>query len=258
MHGIVEYFNGKSDRLSILTATLSALLAGTLLLSQGTQTEQPLLMRGVVISLLLLVLATTVYSVVTRRKFLRGMFSIVKPSKGIPSAGIVNVTDAFIKGVDWSGLISQTGSLDIMFAYGKTWRETCHDNLSALARKKGSKIRMILPDYCDEHTIKELADRFDYLPENLVYLIQEAENHFMKLKRENGADIEIHLISRPPLFTFYRFDDILIVALYSHSRNYSDVPAFISKKGGVLYSYIQNEISEIMKCSDFSRKTGGR
>lgn len=92
-------------------------------------------------------------------------------SKDIDVAGIDRVMDTFqSRNLDWTPYFDKADTLDIFFAYGRTWRNTHLEDLKLLAGKKGARIRIVLPDPDDEHTMRDLTRRFNYTEKELESL----------------------------------------------------------------------------------------
>ncbi len=201
-------------------------------------------------SLLFVTVAITLlWELYGKRAFLDEILAKVQISKEIKFAGVVKITDSFHRDIDWKSYFHTVNKLDIFFAYGRTWQNTHIQELKEVAARKGARIRVVLPDPEDEQTVCELARRFSSTPENLKTLIKEAETNFRNLRASagtNGAQINIWFLPAAPLFTFYRFDNIAIFALYSHRRERAPVSTFVCEMGGTLYDYIRKEFNAMI------------
>src|SRR2546426_4509069 len=92
-----------------------------------------------------------------RRAFLDEVLAKVQLSDDVRSAGILKIVPSFHTGIDWQTYFPRARELDILFAYGRTWRATHLEELQHVAQKKGSRIRVVLPDPDDPLTVGELA-----------------------------------------------------------------------------------------------------
>jgi hypothetical protein len=196
-------------------------------------------------SLLFVTMAITVlWELYGKRAFLDEILAKMQISKEITSAGIIKIADSFHQDIDWKDYFGKVKELDIFFAYARTWRNTHVSELREVAAREGARIRVILPDPEDEQVLGELARRFDYSVQDVKDLIREAQAYFEKLcspKENRGAKIEIKFLPAAPVFSFYCFDNIAVLALLSHRRDLVEVPAFVCEKGGTLYGYIRQE-----------------
>lgn len=207
--------------------------------------------------LLVTVAITLLWELWGKRAFLDEVLAKAQISKEITFAGIVKITDSFHHDIDWKSYFRMVNKLDIFFAYGRTWRNTYIEELREVAAREDVRIRLVLPDPDNEQTVIELARRFNYTPENLKTLIREAEADFRNLrpfKGAKGAQIDIWFLPATPHFTFYRFDHIAILALYSHRKERAPVPTFICEMGGTLYDYIRKEFDAMISQEGLARQ----
>lgn len=143
--------------------------------------------------------------------------------------------------------------LDIVVAYGQTWRNMHARELALVAARPDSRIRVFLADPDDEFTVAVLADRFGAAPDELRSRIIATRSAYETLRQPNGAQIEVYYRPGDRVFSFYRFDDVAVVGLYSHSRTRgAAVPVFVCARPGELYEFIQDELTVIL---DQSRLT---
>lgn len=262
----VEDIKLRKERVSLRTWLLTILVCsvGVLLLylaGDERSWESYKALQSVIRSLgsLLFVTATInlLWQLWAKRAFLDEVLAKVGIAKEIEFAGILKITDSFHDAVDWKSLFRTVSKLDIFFAYGRTWRNTHVRELQELAAREGARIRVVLPDPDDEQTIVELARRFAYQPQQLRDLIKEAEEYFRNLhtfRGPKGAQIEIRFLPAAPVFSFYRFDHIAIIALYSHRRGRGPaVPTFVCEDGGTLYDYIRKEFDAMVTMGGLAR-----
>lgn len=192
---------------------------------------------------------TLLWELWVKRSFLDEILAKVRVAEEIKLAGIVRITDAWHRDIDWESYFSNVKKLDIFFAYSHTWRSNYDKQLKEIVKRKDVRIRVVLPDPEDNQVTYELARRFNYTPEKIRDLIIEAKEYFIDLKRiaaNDGTQINIWFLPATPQFAFYRFDRIAIFTLYSHSRERTPVPAFVCEMGGTLYDYIRKEFEAMI------------
>jgi hypothetical protein len=98
-----------------------------------------------------------------------------------------------------------------------------------------------------KRTVGILADRFDTTPDELRTRITATHSAYETLRQPDGAQIEVFYRAGDRVFSFYRFDDIAVVGLYSHSRaRGAAVPVFVCARPGELYEFIQDELAVIL------------
>jgi hypothetical protein len=163
------------------------------------------------------------------------------------AAGLLRVGATYLNELEWKQLFADVTELDIVVAYGQTWRNLHARELAQVAAKPGSRVRVFLPDPHDELTVAILADRFNTTHDELRTRVTATRSAYDALRRPDGAQIEVRYRPGDRLFSFYRFDDIAVVGLYSHSRaRGAAVPVFVCARPGELYEFIQDELTVIL------------
>jgi len=192
-----------------------------------------------------------------RRAFLDEVLAKVQLSDDIRSAGLQKIVPSFHTGINWQSYFPKVKELDILFAYGRTWRATHLEELQRLARKKGARIRVVLPDPDDPLTVGELARRFEYTTSELAKYVRDAVETFKELRTlagRDGAEIDLWFFQGTQQFSYYRFDTIAIVALYTHRRARDPVPAIICEEGGSLFEFVRQDFDALVRAGGLARK----
>jgi hypothetical protein len=208
---------------------------------------------------------TVVWELLGKRAFLDEILAKVEISQEIKFSGICQITDTFHdEAIDWKHYFKKCIKLDICFAYGHSWRGHYAEELRNFASREGNRVRVVLPDPDHEETVMELARRFNYTPQRLVGAIREAESYFGSLRPPEGAKgatIDIWFLPLALVFSFYRFDDIAIIAFYTHRREQVSVPTFVCETGGTLYDFVRAEFNAMIGeggRSALARKAGNK
>lgn len=171
--------------------------------------------------------------------------------ENINLAGIVGFTDNFHVGISWGPLFTRTRNLDIFFSYGRTWRQTHRQTLLNVMTKSAIRIRVVLPDPEHESTVAQLMEHFNYTPEKVRDYISDAVIFFRNLEQKankagSGSSVDIWFLTAVPKFTFYRFDEVAVLAWFSHRRDQPSVPVILVERGGKLYSFVEEEFSAMI------------
>lgn len=180
-----------------------------------------------------------IWELVAKKSFFREIWKLNNISDDIKSSGILEFTSDFKESVDWSDLFSHASNIDIFFSYGNTWTNNNIDRIRSFSRKnKRGKINLFIPDINNDDIISELSRRYSITNDELInkinYSIESIKNAHKKTK--------VIYIKVTPVYTFYRFDNKAVIALYKHRRDKEPVPTFVVKKGGELYNFITTEI----------------
>lgn len=180
----------------ILTAVLVGTLGASLLYLSGRPTlwKDRVAGQAFVAQLGGLLLAAVTLSILWefagKRSFAAEILAKVGLGADIERAGIVRVTDQYLKEVEWDSYFEGVHRLDIVVAYGRTWRRAHWEQLTAISRKGDARIQVILPDPLDAQSLAVLADRFSRTPAKLHDDIVEAAQEFMQF-RDAAADVHI-------------------------------------------------------------------
>ena len=95
-----------------------------------------------------------------------------------------------------------------------------------------------------------LSQRFDTKPDRLEEKIWETVHAFEALRVPGGASVEVFFWRGDRLFTFYRFDSRVVLALYQHNKQRSpSLPTIVCENGGSLFQFVYDELVSIRKAS---------
>lgn len=169
-------------------------------------------------------------------------------SGSIDDAGLVGITMQ-PRNIDWDGLFGKVSEIDVFFTYGRTWRNSNSNLLDQFIRRSGCRLRVILPNPENDVILQELSNRFSKSPEEFRNLINEATKDYLKMREigeKHGAKVELWHASVTPMFTIYRFDKAVILALGSYKSAKGDVPHLICKPEGSFYKYATGEFETLI------------
>lgn len=190
-----------------------------------------------------------IWELYLKRSFAEEIIGLMQTSNDVLESKLVQISfDP--QEINWKGMFEGTKDIDILFTYGKSWRgnneRLIKNYLNSNSLIKG-KIRIIIPDFNNEVVLNELAIRYEKSIEGLRERIKTAISDFveMDINRKNGPKLEIWLIKLSPVFASYRFDNNIILSLYSH-KGKMEVPHFITEKEGKLYKYVKNQIDTLL------------
>jgi hypothetical protein len=147
--------------------------------------------------------------------------------------------------VNWQNFLGDIKSLDILFAYGKTWRGLFADDTIRILSCPDTKIRVILPNPDNKTLMVCLGQKFHKETGDTRQDIREAVSSFIGYHERAGQRpqaLEIWFTNEPLVFSMYRFDDKVVLALYSH-RYRQPVPHIIAIKPSFAYNFAINQFS---------------
>lgn len=151
-------------------------------------------------------------------------------SSDIGAAGLDRVTMNWLD-VPWEDLFARANQIEVFISYGSSWRKIHWSKIQTFAKDSKHSLRLYLPDPEDDATMRILGQRYSYTPEKIIEHVRETAYEFAKLGSMSPADIRIYYRAGDPCYTSYRFDDQVLVTLYSHKRERGEVPTMLIKKG---------------------------
>jgi hypothetical protein len=182
------------------------------------------------------------WDVAGKRAFADEILAKANMSRDLADAGIDIVTKSFQdRRISWDDLFKNACKLDMFVAYAHTWRNTNIERMDSMLSDKDSRIRIILPDAADEDIVRLLALRFETQPANVKRDIYAAKEFFEHRKKRAKGTVEIYFMSVIPLFSFYRFNNKVVFALYNHRAGRLPVPTFVADEEGFLFKYFTDE-----------------
>lgn len=181
----------------------------------------------------------------SRRAFLDELLPKVRLSEDMASAGITGFKSSF-QNVEWDSLFRNVSELDILYLYGINWFRN-HAEQILKGSKKQLKLRIVLADPNDDNTLSILARRYDRDPGQIKEDIEDTTKYLKKL-HDKGVDISIWYLSAVPLYTFYRFDNTMVLSLYSHrpDERQGKGPTLLLEEEGTFYKFVLEEFDRIV------------
>ncbi|MBU0717454.1 MAG: hypothetical protein KJ749_04325 [Planctomycetes bacterium] len=171
----------------------------------------------------------------------RELFRHARSAEQLLAARISGFSSTFQDNVPWEELFSKSTRLDLMIAYGATWRNTHTQRIKSFLAKQGVRLGVMLPDPDNDAILNELGRRFSMGGAEVRSKIEEAIAFFTEFRVSFPQKVEIYLMGTCPTHTFYRFDNEAILALYPHHRGRTGVPTFVVERGGEIYEFIRAE-----------------
>lgn len=143
-------------------------------------------------------------------------------------------------------LLASSSRMEVYFIHSRRWRENHDAAIKAFLGREGTTLEVFLPDLENHELMFSLEKHFDDGP-LIPALVMDAYRYFGRLAREFGKPVEIWLFGRYPTYTFYRFDDRAIVALYSNTSAKKDLPAFEITTDGFFGEFLASDIEDLKR-----------
>ncbi len=163
-----------------------------------------------------------------------------------PSSDIVRVASftAFVPRFD--ELIATSTRMAVYFIHSRRWRENHDAAIKAFLGRPETTLEIFLPDLENHELMYSLERHFDDGP-LIPAMVVDAYRYFARLAREFGKPAELWLFGRYPTYTFYRFDDRAIVALYSNTAAKKDLPAFEITTDSFFGEFVASDIEDLKR-----------
>jgi hypothetical protein len=147
-------------------------------------------------------------------------------------------------------LIGSSSSMVLYFIHSRRWRENHDAAIKAFLGRENTALEVFLPDLENHELMFSLEKHFDDGP-LIPAMVQDAYRYFARLAREYRKPIRIRLFGRYPTYSFYKFDQRAVMALYSNSVAKKDLPAFEITMDGLLGTFLLADIEDLRReCRD--------
>jgi hypothetical protein len=168
------------------------------------------------------------------------------PSAPPPSPGIVRISTFAALVPRFDELIASSRSMAVYFIHSRRWRENHATAIKGFMAREDTSLEVFLPDLENHELMFSLEKHFDDGP-LIPALVEDAYRYFARLAREHQKPVQIRLFGRYPTYSFYRFDDRAIMAMYSNSVAKKELPAFEVTVDGLLGSFLAADIEDLRR-----------
>jgi hypothetical protein len=142
-----------------------------------------------------------------------------------PQAGIVQVGSFAAFYQRFEDLIASSSQMVLYFIHSRRWRENHDAAIKSFLGREGTTLEIFLPDLESHELMFSLERHFEDGPQ-IPTLVVDAYRYFARLARDFRKPIQIWLYNRYPTYSFYKFDQQAILALYSNTAAKKVAPAF--------------------------------
>lgn len=180
-------------------------------------------------------------------------------ARELQEAGLRSFTTDFAHRVEWLALFKGARRVDLFFSYARSWMNTNNAQLKELSEREGARIRVVLPDPHNDEVVSELARRFGKTPEEIKANILASRDDLLRIfvqpfDEDNKPDFSLFYARTTPQFTFYRFDNRSVLALYKHREGRGGVPVFEAEDGGTIHLFVQQEMDAFIGDERLARR----
>jgi hypothetical protein len=163
-----------------------------------------------------------------------------------PASGIIRVGPFAGFYQRFEDLIASSSRMVLYFIHSRRWRENHDAAIKRFLAREGTTLEVFLPDLENHELMFSLSRRFEDGPLTPT-LVVDAYRYCARLAREHGKPAEVWLFGRYPAYSFYRFDQHAIIALYSNTSAKKDIPTFEVSTDGLLGTFLASEIDDLKR-----------
>jgi hypothetical protein len=164
-----------------------------------------------------------------------------------PLSGIVRVAPFAGFFQRFEELIGASTQMTLHFIHSRRWRENHDAAIKAFVRRDHTTLEAFLPDLENHELMFSLEKHFDDGPQ-IPGLVVDAYRYFARLARDHRKPARIWLFARYPTYSFYRFDERAVIALYSNTTaKKGDLPAFEITTDSFLGKFLASDAEDLKK-----------
>src|SRR5882762_10792084 len=163
-----------------------------------------------------------------------------------PPFGIIRVAPfaGFVQ--RFEDLIGSATTMALYFIHSRRWRENHDAAIKAFVGRAGTTLEVFLPDLENHELIFSLGRHFEDGP-LIPALVADAYRYFARLARDFGKPAHVWLFGRYPTYSFYKFDERAVIALYSNTSAKKELPAFEISMDCLLGRFLAADTEDLKK-----------
>lgn len=153
---------------------------------------------------------------------------------------------------DFKKLFIDASEIILYFIHSRRWRENNLDLIRIYLEKEKSTLTVFLPDITNKELMHSLISHFDDGP-SIPSLIVDAYRFFIQLSKEYINKVEIRLFNLYPTYSFYKYNDKIIVAFYPTVAIRKSVPTIFLSTDSAIGTFFLNDINKLFE--DYNKTT---
>ena len=143
-------------------------------------------------------------------------------------------------------LIAGSSQMVLYFIHSRRWRENHDAAIKAFLGRPESTLEVFLPDLESHELLYSLSRHFEDGPQ-IPNLVVDGYRYFARLARDFQKPVQFRLFSRYPTYSFYRFDDRAVIALYSNTASKKELPALEITTDSFLGRFLDADIEDLRR-----------
>ena len=143
-------------------------------------------------------------------------------------------------------LIGSSTTMALYFIHSRRWRENHDAAIKAFLGRAGTTLEAFLPDLENHELMFSLGKHFEDGP-LIPSLVADAYRYVARLARDFGKPTQVWLFGRYPTYSFYKFDQRAVMALYSNTSAKKELPAFEITTDSILGKFLAADMEDLKK-----------
>ena len=131
------------------------------------------------------------------------------------------------------------------FIHSRRWRETNLNYIEQYLEKDAVHWDVILPDITDRNLVIQLKKHFSD-GNDIVAKVVDAYSYFNGLAKRFPQKIDISLFNLYPAYTFYKFDNKMIISLYPLTTERRPTPTFLIDTNTQYREFFKDDVKYIL------------
>lgn len=143
-------------------------------------------------------------------------------------------------------LIEDAKKITLYFIHSRRWRENNNESIKRFLQKRNAKLLVFLPNLKNKRLIDALVSHFEDGP-TIPHLIADAYRYFDSLASDHPSKVEVRQFDLYPTYSFYRFDDRIVLAMYPTTASKKEVPTLAIDKRSRYWQFVIDDIRVLTK-----------
>ena len=149
---------------------------------------------------------------------------------------------------EFARLFAASKLVTVFFIHSRRWREQMLRHLTQFLDRDDTTLTVLLPDRTNGRLIQTISEHFDDR-DAIPGLIDDAYRFFGEQASRYSGKVEVRATTLYPTYSFYKFDETMITAMYPTTIRRKDVPAFMIDSDSPYWSFLMDDLRELLRTS---------
>ena len=145
-------------------------------------------------------------------------------------------------------LLQKAKMIDLYFIHSRRWREEHDERIRDFLKRPRTKLTIYLPNPKNVVLMRALKSHFDDGP-HIPGFVNDAIRYSKSLGKSFPKKVRLRYFNTYPTYSFYKFDDDIVLALYPTTPFRRSVPAFHVNVHHPFGAFVRDDLTELEKSS---------